>query len=204
MHEYINFTCIVDIQKSVSPASSTEDLHSPVHVVDVESYIRRFQAPASIVNQESPETSSANCTLSQLQWTGHNNILQLSPGASPTVTYPQAVNYIPEVTGSISQGACAVESTTQSEQKLKSELLRVVQNHREVMVELMVSLSGTDRSSFVNLDDGVFVNNLLEKIKCDFNGRMRHEMHLYRYLCQKGYGHIVVELLMCPEDMIES
>ena len=163
---------------SISPASSVEDI--PMHVVQVEGDLHI----AHILVPDNTATSGL-----------------LSPGASPTV-HCAGIVHNPDST---SPAACAVEIAPSGEQELQTELTVVVQKYREDMVELMSSLSGTDRSTLVMLDDEGFVNNLLEEIKSDcvqtFNKHMKCGKHLYTYFCQKGYSRIAEEWLRCMEDM---
>ena len=158
----------------------------------------------TIVDQESPESSSADFAFNQLQFSRQNR-LQLSLGASPTVTHPGVVYHGPDVTGNTGQAARAVEMVTDSEQEIEKELFTVVQKYREQMTELMTSLSGMDVSILATLDDEGLVENLLEEIKHDcvqtFDKQMKRGKHLYAYLHNKGYDHIAEQWLLCMEDM---
>ena len=172
--------------------------------MDVECQIRiPAQNNTASVYQESPETSSADCTFSpRLHFAG----LSFSPGASPTVTQP-GVHHSPDVTDSTGAAACDMDTTPNDEQEVKEELSTVVKKYREDMITLMVSLSGIDRSLLDNLDDEGFVSYLLEKIERDysrvFDKQIICKRHLYRYLREKGYRHIKMplELLMCNETI---
>lgn len=167
---------------SITPPSSQsiEDIQE----VNVDVHI----LPTDNNDQESPQTSSA-------LYTHHC----LSPNAAAS---PGVATYNPR------QAACSVAASPSSEREsVKRELLKVIQRYREDMMQLMVSLTGTDISSLTMLDDDGFAQDLAEAIQLDcsreFNKQIKCVLHLYKYFYNKGhnYKRIGKEWFKCTETM---